>query len=284
MSSPERVLRVGDVELCVQTFGPPDATPVLLIAGSASSMLYWPEEFCERIAAGPRLVVRYDHRDTGRSTTCPPGRPDYTAADMVGDIIGILDALGITRAHLVGLSMGGGLAPQVAIEHPQRVASLTLVATSPTGPDAGADLPSMSARTRAEFAAVVEPDWDDRDAVIAYLVELERLCAARSQPFDADGMRAVMARAVDRAHDVRSMFNHFQLTGDASSPDRPTDVGVPTLVLHGDEDPVLPLPHGVALAAEHPGAELIILPQVGHELPRRAWDVAVPAILRHTAA
>ncbi len=281
-ASPERMAHVNGVELCVQTFGPADAEPLLLIAGMASSMLYWEEEFCERLAAGPRFVIRYDHRDTGRSVTGPPGRIDYSTADLLADVIGILDEFGIVRAHLVGLSMGGGLAQLAAIEHPGRVASLTLLATSPAGPVHGAALPSMSAETRAEFEAVGEPDWADRESVLDYLVEQERLCAARTRSFDAAGMRDTIARALDRSHDIRSMTNHFMLGGGGTGRDRLAGIGVPALVLHGDEDPVLPHPHGVALAAEIPGASLITLPQVGHELPRRAWDIVVPAILGHT--
>ena len=119
--------------------------------------------------------------------------------------------------------------------------------------------------------------------MIDYLVELERLCAARSQPFDAAGMRADMTRVLDRSPGVRSMFNHFAVLGGTGDRARPAAISAPTLVLHGDEDPVFPPAHGAALAASIPGARLITLPGVGHELPRRAWDVAVPAILRHTA-
>jgi pimeloyl-ACP methyl ester carboxylesterase len=279
----ERIVEVNGVDLCVQSFGPGAAEPLLLIAGMASSMLYWDDEFCERLAAGPRFVIRYDLRDTGRSVTGAPGQLNYSAADLLADAIGILDEFGFGRAHLVGLSMGGGLAQLVALEHPQRTASLSLLCTSPAGPFDGPDLPSMSEETMAAFGAVGEPDWTNREAVIDYLVEQERLCAARSHPFDTVGMRAAMGRVFDRANDIRSMTNHFMLAGGAGGRGRPGGITVPTVVLHGDEDPVIPHPHGVALAAEIPGAFLISLPQVGHELPRRAWDIVVPAILRHTA-
>ena len=130
-STPEKIVHANGVDLCVQTFGPTDAEPVLLIAGAASSMLYWDEEFCARLAAGPRYVLRYDHRDTGRSVTSPVGAPDYTPGDLLDDAIGVLDAFGIGRAHLVGLSIGGGLAQLAAITYPDRVASLTLIACQP---------------------------------------------------------------------------------------------------------------------------------------------------------
>lgn len=282
-SAPEQIVPVNGVKLCVQTFGPAEAEPVLLIAGGASSMLYWDEEFCARLAAGPRRVLRYDHRDTGRSTTSPAGAPDYTAADLLGDVTGLLDAFDIDRAHLVGLSMGGGLAQLTAIAHPRRVASLTLIATGPAGPGDHPDLPSMPEQVQAEFAAVPEPDWSDRAAVLDYLVEQERLCAARSVPFDTTGMRATMTRVLDRSPDPAAMFNHFAVMGGDAPRNRLAEITAPTLVLHGDEDPVWPPAHGAALAAEIPGARLVTMPQVGHEWPRRAWTAALPAILAHTA-
>jgi pimeloyl-ACP methyl ester carboxylesterase len=266
----------------VQTFGPTDAVPVLLIGGAACSMLYWDDEFCAQLAAGPRFVLRYDHRDTGRSTTCPPGEPNYTISDLRDDLIGVLDAFAIERAHLVGLSMGGGLAQLAALEHPGRVASLTLIATSPAGPSGGGDLPSMSEEVQAEFGALTEPDWSDHAAVIEWLATQEQLCAARSVPFDLAGMRATMARVLDRAIDIRSMANHFSILGGDAPRNGLAEIGAPTLVLHGDEDPLFPPAHGAALAAEIPGARLVRLPRMGHEWPRRAWVEALPAILRHT--
>jgi pimeloyl-ACP methyl ester carboxylesterase len=280
--SPEKMVPANGIELCVQSFGSTDAVPVLLIGGAACSMLYWDDEFCARLAAGPRFVLRYDHRDTGRSTTCPPGEPNYTISDLRDDLIGVLDAFGIERAHLVGLSMGGGLAQLAALEYPDRVASLTLIATSPVGPSGSGDLPSMSEDVAAEFGALAEPDWSDRAAVIEWLTAQERLCAARSVPFDLAGMRATMARLLDRAIDVRSMANHFSILGGDAPRNRPAEIGAPTLVLHGDEDPLFPPAHGAALAAEIPGARLVRLPGMGHEWPRRAWVEALPAILRHT--
>jgi pimeloyl-ACP methyl ester carboxylesterase len=281
--SPEKMVPANGVELCVQTFGPTDAEPVLLIGGAACSMLYWDDEFCSRLAAGPRFVLRYDHRDTGRSTTCPPGEPNYTVSDLRDDVIGVLDEFGIERAHLVGLSMGGGLAQLAALEHPGRVASLTLIATSPAGPSGAGDLPSMAEAVQAEFGALAEPAWYDRAAVIEWLAEQERLCAARSVPFDLAGMRATMARVLDRAVDIRSMSNHFSILGGDAPRNRLAEIGAPTLVLHGEEDPLFAPAHGAALAAEIPGARLVRLPRMGHEWPRRSWVEALPPILDHTA-
>jgi pimeloyl-ACP methyl ester carboxylesterase len=133
--STEKMVQVNGVDLCVETFGDPADPPVLLIAGMGSSMDGWPAEFCAELAAAGRFVIRYDHRDTGRSVSYPTGRPGYTGGDLRADTLGILDVFGIARAHLVGISMGGGMSQVLGIEHPDRVASLTLVCTS-SGPAA----------------------------------------------------------------------------------------------------------------------------------------------------
>ena len=140
-------IATNGAELCVDTFGDPAHPSVLLIMGSAGSMDRWEEPFCERLAAAGRYVIRYDHRDTGGSTTYPPGKPGYTSDELFADPLAILDHLGVERAHLVGLSMGGAIAQMIALEHPERVLSLTLMSTSPVG-TGGAELPPMSDEMR----------------------------------------------------------------------------------------------------------------------------------------
>ena len=117
-----RRVEVGGVELCVDTFGEEGDRPMLLIAGASASMDSWPPELCERLAAGGRFVIRYDHRDTGQSVTYPHGEPGYDGRDLVNDALGVLDALGAETADLVGISTGGGIAQVIALEHPDRVA------------------------------------------------------------------------------------------------------------------------------------------------------------------
>jgi pimeloyl-ACP methyl ester carboxylesterase len=146
-SQPTMVLANG-VELCVQTFGDLASPGILLIGGAASSMDRWVDDFCERLASGPRFVIRYDVRDTGQSVSYEPGAPQYSGPDLVTDAVGVLDALRVTRAHVVGISMGGGIAQHLALDHAERVASLMLISTSPGGPD----LPPMSDELRARFA------------------------------------------------------------------------------------------------------------------------------------
>jgi pimeloyl-ACP methyl ester carboxylesterase len=272
-------MQVNGVDLCVETFGSPTDAAVLLVMGAGASMDWWHDDFCARLAAGPRYVIRYDHRDTGGSTSYPPGEPGYTGDDLVADAAALLAVLGVRRAHVVGQSMGGALAQLLALDHPERVASLTLVATSPAGPDP--DLPPMTDEAGAAFAAIAEPDWSDRAAVIEYLTEQWRASASRSRSFDEEGTRALCARVVDRTTNMESsMKNAYAAEGSDRWRERLGGLDVPTLVVHGTEDPVFPLGHGQALAREIPGAELLTLEGGGHELARRDWDVVVPAILR----
>jgi pimeloyl-ACP methyl ester carboxylesterase len=277
------MVEVNGVELCVQTFGDAGDPPVLLVMGLSASMLHWEDEFCERLAEGSRFVIRYDHRDTGRSVTYPPGAPGYTGSDLDADAAGVLDALGMSPAHVVGFSAGGGIAQILALDYPDRLASLTLISTSP---GSGGDLPGMSDELIARFAdPPPEPDWSDREAVIAYLVDEERAYAARSRPFEEAERRELAGRILDRTIDIAAaMKNHWVLPDDGEGwRERLGDIRVPTLVIHGTEDPFFQLGHALALEREIPGARLVRVERMGHELPRAAWEVVVPAILRHTA-
>ena len=282
MPSGERILRANGVDLCVETFGD-DADPaILLIAGATSSMLAWEEAFCERLAAGSRFVIRYDFRDTGRSVTYEPGAPGYTGQDLIADTIGLLDALGLDGAHFVGVSMGGAMAQVAALDYPERVSSLTLISTSPAGPGAF-DLPGSSEELSAYFAERSLPDWSDRDAVIDYTVEFARRLAAGSRPFDEAPWRELASRDFERSINLESsMTNHFVSRDGREWREDLGAVRAPTLVIHGDEDPLFPLAHGAALANEIPGARLLTLEHTGHELPSRVWDVVVPAIIQQT--
>lgn len=280
----DEIVMANGVELCLETFGDPADPAILLIAGATGSMLSWDDELCERLAAGARFVIRYDSRDTGRSVTYEPGAPEYTGPDLVADAVGLLDALGLTAAHLVGISMGGGIAQLAALDHPDRVKSLTLISTSPAVPVAS-DLPPMSEELRVQFSEVrAEPDWSDREAVIEYVVEDARPYAARSRPFDEQAWRELASRDFDRSHNLASSYtNHFAIDGGEEQRERLREIRASTLVVHGAEDPLFPLGHAEALANEIPGARLLVLEGTGHELPRAVWDVVVPAILRHTS-
>jgi pimeloyl-ACP methyl ester carboxylesterase len=283
-----RLVRANGVDLCVETFGDASSPALLLIAGGASSMDWWEDELCERLAAGPRFVVRYDQRDTGESVSYEPGAPGYTGADLATDAVALLDALAIDRGHLVGMSMGGGVAQHVALRFPQRVASLTLMSTSPAVPGAldRPDLPPPSDELRALFADPPKPpDWSDREAVIDYFVA-DVLAYRGSIPYDEASLRVLVARVVDRTTNVESsLTNHFVLADGEPVHGRLDEIQAPTLVLHGTEDPLFPIAHGEALAAEIPDARLRPLEGMGHQYPPESlWDRVVGAILEHTAA
>jgi pimeloyl-ACP methyl ester carboxylesterase len=278
----ERIVHCNGVELCVETFGDRGDPPILLIMGSSASMDWWEDEFCERLAAGSRFVVRYDHRDTGRSVAYEPGAPPYTGRDLVDDAVGLLDALDLASVHLVGMSMGAALAQVVALDHLGRVASLTLISTSFADRDIS-HLSSMSEETAARFA-VPQPDWSDRAAAIDYLTHLARVSASPARSFDEAAFRALAGRVVDRTTDLAASFTNHDLVDPGDPPSRRLEeLEIPTLVIHGTDDPVFPVAHGSALAEAIPGAELLTLEQTGHELPRETWDVVIPAILDHTA-
>lgn len=276
----ERLLDLGDVELCAEAFGDPADPTVLLIMGLAASMLHWDEQFCERLAAGGRYVIRYDHRDTGRSTTCPPGEPNYTGDDLTADALRVLDAFGVDRAHLVGMSAGGGIAQEIALDHPQRVRTLTLQSTTPIG-RVDADLPGMS----DELAAV----FSETGAATASADPVEAIIDGERPfhgvlPFDEERWRDVATRSVARSRNVDSAANNFMVEQGSAAHDGLGRITVPTLVMHGTHDPLFPLPHGEALAAAIPGARFLVLDGVGHEPPPRStYDLVVPALLDHTA-
>ncbi|MEV5001516.1 alpha/beta fold hydrolase [Nocardioides sp. LML1-1-1.1] len=263
---------VNGITLCAQTFGDPADPAVLLIHGASASMLWWEEELCRRIAGEGRYVIRYDQRDTGRSTTFPVGEPGYGLRDLAADAVGLLDALGVDRAHVVGRSMSGGVALVLAVDHPGRVASLTLVSTT-TG-----ELPM------GEPVFPDEPDPADHAAVVEYVVAATRAYAGASPHFDEDAVRALATADIARSSDIAaSLVNHF--AQDFSGPEHGgfADVRVPTLVVQGELDPAFPPAHGEALRDAIPGARLVVLPQSGHDVAPPVWDLFVGALTELSA-
>lgn len=278
------VATADGARLCAEAIGDRRDPAILLIGGATWSMDWWEDDLCRRLAERGRLVVRYDPRDTGRSTSYPPGAPEYTAAEVVTDALAVLDALDIGRAHVAGLSMGGAIAQRLAIEHRDRVATLTLMSTSPIDPGIEG-LPDMAPEIQATFAEESpEPDWSNRSAVIDYIVEGERPYAGPGN-FDEPRLRAIAGRVVDRADNIASaMTNHFLVEGPGPRDPRLSQLrGLPTLVLHGTADPMFPLAHGRALAEAIPGARLIELEDVGHQLPPpHTWGLLVDTLVQHT--
>lgn len=278
----ERMIESGGVRLCTEAFGDPADPPVVLVMGASASMLWWDEGFCRALAASGRFVLRYDHRDTGRSQTWEPGRPGYGGADLVADIARVLDGHGIAAAHIVGTSMGGALAQVLALDHPDRVASLVLMATSPAGPGDGGLSPPAEAY--GAFLSNARVDWNDAGSAIAFTVANARALTGERRPFDGATVRALVERDAVRADRPESAHNHALVEGGEPWRHRLGEITAPTLVIHGTDDPLFPLDHGIALAGEIPGARLLRLDGAGHLLHRDDHEAVAAAILDHTAA
>jgi pimeloyl-ACP methyl ester carboxylesterase len=275
------MVRTRGVELCSEAFGDPANPPILLVMGLGASMLWWEEEFCRMLADRGRLVIRYDHRDTGRSVTYPLGRPGYTSADLVADAVGVLDACQLPTAHIVGVSAGGAMAQLLTLDNPDRVRSLVLISTSPALPTRRRLPPPTEQFGR--FMSTARVDWRDTDSVTDYLVGYSRMLAGGQRAFDEEAMRELVHRDVARARDVAALQNHNILTDDGRQHESLSAIAAPTLVVHGTADPIFPIAHGRALAEEIPGARLLELQKAGHGVERADWETIAHAIHRHTA-
>ena len=271
---------MNDVRLCTESFGDPADPPILLVMGLAGSMLWWQEEFCGLLAERGRFVIRYDHRDTGRSTTYEPGSPGYTGEDLLGDAVAMLDEYRLAAAHVVGVSAGGALAQLLALDFPRRVLSLVLISTSPAVAVDRSLPPPSAAFTRFVRSATV--DWSDPSSTIEYLVAYSRVLAGEERRFEEAEARELVQRDVVRANDYAAVQNH-ELLEDDDKPRKPlSSIEVRTLVIHGTADPMFPLPHGRALAAEIPRARLLPLEGAGHGVQRVDWDTITQAIATQT--
>jgi pimeloyl-ACP methyl ester carboxylesterase len=275
----ERMIEANGVELCTEPFGDPDHPSVLLIHGIGASMLWWEEGFCRRLADGGRFVIRYDHRDTGRSVTYEHGRPGYTGADLDADAVGVLDAYDLGAAHLVGVSAGGAIAQAVALDLPDRAHSLTLISTTAAVP-IGRGLPPPTDEF-GRFVSSARVDWSDHDSVIDYLVDYQRLLAGGRREFDEEAARGLVRRDVERARDPAAVQNHDVLDHGEGPAAPLSSIAAPTLVIHGSADPMFPIEHGEALADEIPRATLLRLEGAGHGVYRADWEAIVEAILGH---
>ena len=269
-----------DVQLDVEVLGDEDAPAVLLLGGAGWSRDWWDDDLCALLVARGRRVIRHDQRDTGASTCWPVGAPGYTGRELVTDALAALDAVGVARAHVVGLSMGGGVAQELGLEHPERVTALTLVATSPVDPSIDG-LPGPTPALRAVLAdGGPAPDWSDPAAAVTALVEGERPFAGAD--FDAARVRAIAERVVARSRDLAASTTNpsVMASGTAGGGALRDLAGLPVLVVHGTADPLFPVEHGRALAAAIPGARLLELEGMGHELPPApTWGRFVDALL-----
>ena len=287
----ERTVRANGIEIWCEDFGSTSDPALLLVMGASAQGLLWPDEFCNALASAGRHVIRFDNRDTGQSTCFDFATSPYTLSDMARDAVGLLDALDIERAHVAGASMGGMIGQTLAIEHGARLRTLTSIMSSPagtsilTGMMGGASaLPGPEPKVmEAVAASAANPSRTTGERIDA-AVRLWRALSGSGEPFDEAAIRAREALMQARAKNPDAAQNHQFAIG--NSPDRDESlrgVKTPTLVIHGSEDPILPLPHGRATADAIPGAKLLVIEGMGHDIPARAQKQIVQAIVEHTA-
>jgi pimeloyl-ACP methyl ester carboxylesterase len=277
----QKLVEANGVRLCVETFGNPADPPVLLIMGAMASMVSWPDSFCRALADGGRYVMRYDNRDVGRSVTYEPGSPPYGLEDLTEDAAHLLEVLALPAAHVVGISMGGVIGQLLAIRHPERVRTLTLIASTPSASNAP-DLPGMEERVLAHFASGASVDRTDEASVVEFLAAGMRVLGGRGRHLDEAYAREMARREFRHADRYESCVNHAVLRVEPWR-DRLGEIHAPTLVIHGTDDPILPLDHGRALAREIPGARLVVLEGAGHELHPDDLPRLAAELLAHTA-
>lgn len=280
----EKINKINEIDICTESFGNSADPAVLLIMGAMCSMVYWDEEFCQQLADTGRYVIRYDNRDVGRSTTYEPGSSHYTVVDMADDVVGVLDAYHIDEAHIVGMSLGGMIAQIVALRNPQRILSITLIASSIFGSDDNnRNLPPIDEKILSYHANGAKLNWSDEESVANYLVAGSALLCGSKHKFDEKRAYKQVEKEIKRANNLLSMFNHSLLKGDDSYEGKLKGINIPTLVIHGTEDTVLPYEHGLALVNEIPHALLLPLEGSGHEIHCDDWDHIINAILNHTS-
>jgi len=288
-ASGELTAPVGELELCYETFGAPDSPPLLLIMGLGSQMILWDDAFCDQLAARGFRVIRFDNRDIGRSTRLReahipkrwqllvrhPGAAAYTLDDMANDAVGLIDHLGLPAVHVVGASMGGMIAQLVAINHPARTLSLVSIMSTTGARRVGRPRPSIAKRMLRTGAR-------ERDAYIADHLETYRLIGSRSFDFDEQHKRERAARCFERGINPAGSARQLgAIVAAADRTDRLKQVRVPTTVIHGDADPLVDVSGGRATANAIPEAKLVILPGMGHDLPRELWPQIIDAITRN---
>ena len=285
----ESFCRIGDVDLCYETFGDPADPTMLLIMGLGTQMLGWHEDFCTDLAGRGFHVIRYDNRDIGRSTILSGAsvptlgqivRRDkraasYTLAEMAADGVGLLDHLAIERAHLVGVSMGGMIAQTIAARRPERVLSLTSIMSSTGSRWRG----QPALRTYRKF---LRPVAADRATYIAETAALFDIIGSPGFERDDASLHDLLGAMYDRGHDPASVSR--QLAAIVASGNRTEElhrITAPTLVIHGTADRLVAPSGGRATARAIPGARLLMIKGMGHDLPRGAWPQLIDAIVEN---
>jgi pimeloyl-ACP methyl ester carboxylesterase len=281
----EETARANGIEIVYETIGDPSNPPLLLVMGLGMQLIHWDRELCELLAERGFHVIRFDNRDSGRSTAIDAPVPDlrrmmlglrvqapYLLEDMADDAFGLLDQLGIEAAHVVGASMGGMIAQTMAIKRPERVLSLTSI-MSTTG-ERRAGRPKLRV-----WGVLLRRAPREKQAYVEHFVRTFRMIGSTGFPIDDDRIRELAAATYDRGHD--SAGTARQLAAILASGDRTEQlrsVSVPTTVIHGQADPLVPFRGGRATAQAIPDARLIAIPGMGHDLPREVWPQVADAV------
>ena len=272
MIRPMPKAKSNGIELEYDDFGSSSDPPLLLIMGFSAQMIAWDEAFCQQLADEGFHVIRFDNRDVGLSSRVP--EPAYTLDDMADDAAGLLDHLGIPAAHIVGASMGGMIAQLFAIRHPQKTLSLCSIMSTTGNAEVGAPTPEA-------ISALLQPRPTTKEEAIERGEQVGRIIGSKTL-FDAERARANAARAFDRANDPDGILRQMQAIQAQTA--READlagVKVPTLVIHGKHDPLVTLSGGEATAKAVPGAQLLVLDEMAHDLPEPLWPEIVGAITKN---
>jgi pimeloyl-ACP methyl ester carboxylesterase len=287
----EEITRIGDIDICFETFGDREDPALLLVMGLGTQMIGWHEELCRRLAGRGFFVIRFDNRDVGRSTHVhgvrPPTRKQlllrdksaasYSLGDLAGDAIGLLDHLGIERAHVAGASMGGMIAQTMAARHPDRVLSLASIMSN-TG-HRWKGTPGLRI-----YPILLRRAQRDREGAIESAVGTFELIGSPGFPFDEDHVREMASQGYDRGYDPAGAAR--QLAAIVAAGDRRAELAritAPTVVIHGTRDRLVTPSGGRETARVIPGARLLMIDGMGHDLPRGAWDRIIDAIVENAA-
>ncbi len=274
----ERMIPARNAEICTESFGQADHPPVLLIMGACASMLWWPREFCERLAKSGFYVIRFDNRDTGRSTCYEPGTIHYSLDDMTDDALAVLDAYGLKKARIAGASLGGMIGQLLALKYPERVQQLILMISGPVAVEPEVTLPPIEQKVLNHHANSGSIDWGHETTAVDFMVEGWRVTAGTRHAFDERLIRALAHEEYRRSKCLLSMFNHALLSGGEWAAGQLQGIRAPTLIIQGTDDPVLPFPHAEYLARLIPNSQLVALKRAGHELHRGDWDAIIQEI------
>ncbi|HEY2746316.1 MAG TPA: alpha/beta fold hydrolase [Polyangia bacterium] len=267
--------RANGIELEYESIGDAHAPPMLLIMGLGTQMIAWPDGFCRLLAERGFRVIRFDNRDVGLSTKTPV---PYTLDDMADDAAGLLDALDVPAAHVVGASMGGFIAQLLTLRHPRRVTSLCIMMSSTGARDVGGAAPDI-------LPMLMQPQPSERAAYLDFRVKISRRLSSTVHPFDEPRIRALAGAAFDRS--FFPLGGQRQLAAVMAASDRTARlaaVRTPTLVIHGADDPIVAVSGGEAVARAIPGATLRVFPGMGHDLPAPLWPDFAAAIAQNAAA